>query len=732
MRVSELWLRTLVDPPLRTEQLVEKLTCAALEVDSIERDVSCKNGSNGPNGSVGQKDTILTLKTPANRGDCLCMEGVARELSALSQVAYKKIPNTVVLPKISDLFPIHIEAPKACPRYVGRIIQNISPNAKTPLWMQDRLEHAGIRLVSPVVDITNYVMLELGQPLHAFDLNKLQKEIMVRFANKNEKLTTLDGSVITLTEDSLVIADNQKALALAGIMGGLETSITENTSNIFLECAYFDPVLIRMSSKHFGIRTDSSMRYERGIDPYLQSRAIERVTQLITEIMGGNPGPVLEESSVTMLPKIHTIFLRIKKIRNLLGMLIDVDEIQAILKSLEMNVETVEEGFKVTIPTFRVDIVIEEDLIEEIARIYGYDRIPSSVPISPFEFTSVSDTKVSVTKIKRTLASRGYSEAITYSFVSPELLQLITGNETALQLSNPISVEMAAMRTSLWPGLIQAVLHNQRRQQTRVRLFELGACFLKTETLDSNIKTLHQFKDFDDSSALWQQREMLSGICSGSVFNEQWGIPSNLNVDYFDVKADIEALLTLSNVTINQIKNADVNADIKNHETDNVIHFRSSHHPALHPGQSAQIFRGEKWLGWIGLLHPRIIKALDLQGKPVVFELDFNVLCKREIPKFHELSKYPAIRRDIAIVVEKAVLAETLRSAIVKSAGPLLQEVYVFDVYQGKGIEPGSKSVALGLILQHPSRTLVEAEVNQVVSQVVETLGQLFGAILRE
>ncbi len=725
MKVSELWLRTMIDPPLTTEQIVEQLTCAALEVDNLEKNVSNIHHSNQGSDAKNITDTVITLKTPANRGDCLSMVGVARELAALNRMPYRPIESTVVLPKISDIFPISIQAEKACPRYAGRIIQNISAEAKTPSWMQDRLEHAGIRLISPIVDITNYVMLELGQPLHAFDLNKLEKGIIVRFATKNEKLITLDEQEINLGEETLIIADHEKPLALAGIMGGLHSSVTEKTSNIFLECAYFDPISIRMTAKKLGFRTESSIRFERGIDPYMQVRAIERATALISEIAGGNPGPVLEESFIMTIPKVHHILLRTKKVRNILGANISNEEIQEILTLLEMNSLVLEEGLKVTVPGFRVDIQIEEDLIEEIARIYGYNNITSTTPEAKLEFAKIPETKVSKTKIKRTLVARGYSETINYSFVSPELLQIISPTGNPLALSNPISSDMAVMRTSLWPGLIQATLHNQRRQQSRLKFFEIGACFVKTGTTEKDT-TGKTENGSEQNSDAWQQCEMLSGICVGLNFAEQWGIRPLLEADYFDVKSDIEALLALGIPNLNQINRDGIQA------TEPSLQFKKIDHEALHPGQAAQIFRGNQSLGFAGVLHPRIIKALELQGSPVVFELDFEKLSQRETPKFQELSKYPSIRRDIAIIVKREIFAETLRSAIVKSAGPLLQEVRIFDIYQGTGIEPESKSVALSLILQHPTRTLVENEVNEVFINVVKDLNREFGAILRE
>lgn len=686
MKVSELWLKTLIHPPLNMSELADQLTNAGLEVDHLEMiELPLKDLKD-------HTDTVLTLKIPANRGDCLSMEGVARELAALNQMSYQAVEFKVYAPQMTHFLPIRVEALEACPRYIGRLIQNINPRATTPHWMQQRLIHGGIRPVSPVVDVTNYVMLELGQPLHAFDADKLDHEIVVRFANPSESITTLEGVTLILTQDTLVIADKKVPVAVAGIMGGLNSSVTDTTRNIFLESAYFNPINIRKSAKRFGIRTESSIRFERGIDPNLPMRALERATQLLVEIVGGNAGPSFEQCDARSFPKPQRIFLRHSKVQRVLGVVLEDEEIQTILRSLGMDVMQALEGWEILVPSFRVDITLEEDLIEEIARVYGYHRFPNNTPIVPFVFNSIPENTPD-NRLKQALVDRGYKEAITYSFIAPHLVSLFQPEENILALANPISTEMAAMRGSLWPGLAQAVLYNQRRKQDRVRLFEMGVCF-------------------SEQDQILNQKKMLGGICVGPLFREQWGTQSK-EVDYFDVKADIEALNAFAG-------------------KDNEIHFQMSEHPAFHPGQGAEIFKNGTYLGRLGVLHPHILKALDLQGKVVVFELEVESLSQKKLPQFSELSKYPAIRRDIAILVARNVSVDELKSAILLVGGTLLKEVRIFDIYEGKGIDPASKSVALGLILQHPLRTLVDAEVNEVVEAIVKTLSYQYKAILRE
>lgn len=708
MKVSVSWLKTLLDLSISADILASQLTNAGIEVDSIEKISNIANqdtsrGKDNKSGNSGEdenavENTVLTLKIPANRGDCLGMEGIAREVAVLNVLSFTGIDIIPCLPQIQNTFAINIEAKEACPRYVARIIQNVNPNAETPSWMLKRLEEAGLRSVSAIVDIGNYVMLELGQPLHAFDLSKITEEIQIRFARPKESITTLDSKNVLLDDQTLVIADREKPLAIAGIIGGLDSAVSATTRSILLESAYFSANSLRRSAKRLNIRTESSIRFERGIDPHLQVRALERATQLLLEIVGGNAGPMMEQVDTLQLPQAPKIMLRLTKVKDVLG-ICPVEEIQDILTRLGMKIIPTGIGLEVIPPSFRVDINREVDLIEEIARIYGYDRIPTANPWAGFEFIPIPENKLDENRFKQTLVDRGYYEAITYSFLSAELINQVLPatslslSSSLLTLANPISEELAVMRTSLWPGLLKAVQYNQRRSQIRLKLFETGLCFSK------------------QSDGTLLQKEWIGGVGSATVAHEQWGVKTQ-NLDFYDIKSDVEALLALTG------------------RRD--YHFIAAEHEALHPGQSAKIMLGEETLGCLGALHPRLIKSLELQGPLFLFEIDLSLLSQKLIPQFQELSKFPVIRRDIAILVDKTVLAADLKSAIVNRAGSLARDVVVFDVYQGKGIPADRKSVALGITLQHPTRTLVESEVNDLMQQVIQELSQTFRATLRE
>lgn len=703
MKVSELWLKTFIDLPFSTEEWALQLTNAGLEVDNLEM-VEAEAGSEAHAKKVNEaeknqekkqkkKDAIITLKIPANRGDCLSMEGVARELAALNQMDYHPIPLHTNIPNINSMLDIHLNAGESCPQYVGRIIQNFNPEIPTPDYIQERLEKAGIRSISLVVDILNYVMLELGQPLHAFDLNTIDSEINIRYARTNEEITLLDGKLVKLTPDILVIADKTKPMAIAGVMGGLHSSVSPKTTTLFLESAYFNPIHIRQMAKLLGLRTESSIRFERGVDFALQNRAIERATQLIVEIAGGNVGPTLEKSIAENLPLPTLIFLKRSSIQKILGVSFRDEELQNYLRRLGLEVLPTLEGFEIKVPTFRIDINQEEDVVEEIARMFGLHKLPNQIPVCAFEFNPISENQLKESDIKTVLINRGYNEAITYSFIDPKLLDLFNPNSSALTLSNPISSAMATMRVSLLPGLLEALQYNQRRQQPRIKLFEMGNCFIQ-----------------DNQQLI--QKKMLAGLCFGGVFPEQWGSKPR-EFDFYDLKGDIENLLSRSGKL-------------------NSVQFKACQSPYLHPEQAAEIIFEGSLIGTLGLLHPRILKERDISGNVVAFELEVEKLLSKSLPQFQEISKYPSIRRDIAIIVKKNVLADDLKSTIINTAGSLLKEIKIFDIYEGKGIESGSKSVALGLILQHPTRTLIESEVNEHVEKILQALHHQYQAILRD
>jgi phenylalanyl-tRNA synthetase beta chain len=565
----------------------------------------------------------------------------------------------------------------------------------TPLWMQEKLRRCGVRSIHPVVDVTNYVLLELGQPMHAFDLDKLRGGVQVRYGRDNEKLTLLDGSEINVDKNTLVIADQQQAHALAGIMGGLDSAVSETTNALFLECAFFAPAAIAGRARQYGLHTDSSHRFERGVDPGMTHAAMARATELLLEIVGGQAGPVTETLDETCLPRRHDIELRGKRIQRILGHAIEPVYVDSILSRLGMSVTEIETGnWDVTPPSYRFDIEIEADLIEEVARVYGYHLLPVAAPLARLELGQRSEQQTDPARIRQVLVDRGYQEAITYSFIDPELQSRIDPGQPPIRLMNAIASDMAVMRTSLWPGLIKTLQYNQNRQQARVRLFETGATYHEENNERKETVTL-------------------GGVVVGPVWPEQWG-NENREADYFDIKSDIEAILALTGAPVDFI-------------------FEAARHAALHPGQTARIVHRERGpVGWLGVLHPNLCRDLDIIGTPLLFELAMPALTVRKCPDYKELSRFPAIRRDIAIVVDQSVTAARVQSCIAAASGGLLQELQLFDVYQGKGIDSGRKSLALGLTLQDTVRTLTDQDVASVVETVLQELKTNLGASLRE
>lgn len=650
-------------------------------------------------------DYIFDISITPNRGDCLSIKGLAREISALTRSAFNDISILPHPPTDQASFPISIQDPSGCPRYVGRVIRNVKADAVTPAWLRNYLQHSGIRAISPIVDITNYVMLELGQPMHAFDLSTIKQGIIVRQSKQDEQITLLDGSEQTLDAQTLIIADHEKPLAIAGVMGGLNSSVTLLTKDIFLESAYFFPEVIARQRQYYNLSSESAYRFERSIDPTIQQEAIERATQLILSIAGGEPGPVMDFVSQGYFPKKRLIELSSIKTEQVLGMAIPKQEINAIFNALKFSYEdttTIKnispEGIEkeetiwcVCVPSFRADITIREDLIEEIARLHGYDNIPThqvkAELLSPQPVQTPNQDF-----IRQILSDGGYHEIISYSFIDKKLQSLLDPNELPRELLNPISTEMAVMRTNLWPGLINTLLYNKSRQQSRVRLFELGTCFIS------------QGKEI-------VQPLRLAGLASGLAYPEQWG-QSSRDVDFYDLKGDVENLLRLLSTPLD-------------------LEYRSGSHAALHPGQSAGIYNNGQKIGILGSLHPIVLQALGISNKVFVYELYVEELKKENWKRFHEISKYPEIRRDIAIIVNQAIPAKEIQDTIKMSAGNWLKDVFIFDVYIGKGISPGLKSIALALIFQHPTRTLVDDEVTEVMGRVTETLKGQLGAALR-
>ncbi|MCW2484897.1 phenylalanine--tRNA ligase subunit beta [Candidatus Symbiopectobacterium sp. NZEC127] len=645
---------------------------------------------------LGLDDNAIEISVTPNRADCLSIIGVARDVAVLNQLPLTAPDITPVAATISDTFPIRVDASDACPRYLGRVVKGIDVKAATPLWMREKLRRCGIRSIDAVVDVTNYVLLELGQPMHAFDLDRLDGGIVVRLAQEGETLTLLDGNQATLNADTLVIADNSKALAMGGIFGGEHSGVNGETCNVLFECAYFNPLAITGRARRHGLHTDASHRYERGVDPALQHKAMERATQLLLSICGGQAGPVIDVTNEAHLPARATITLRREKLDRLIGHVVSDEQVSDILTRLGCSVARTDAGWTAVAPSWRFDMEIEEDLVEEVARVYGYNNIPNIPTHAPLTMTSHREAALSLKRVKTLLVDRGYQEAITYSFVDPKIQSLIHPGEEALILPSPISTEMSVMRLSLWSGLLGAVVYNQNRQQSRLRLFESGLRFVP---------------DSQDKLGI-RQDVMLAGVITGNRYDEHWDL-ARQTVDFYDLKGDLEALLSLTGKL-------------------SEIEFKAESHPALHPGQSAAIYLAGEAVGFIGVIHPELERKLDLNGRTVVFELSWNKVADRVVPDASEISRYPSNRRDIAVVVAENVSAGEVLSECKKVGANQLVGVNLFDVYRGKGVEEGYKSLAISLVLQDTSRTLAEEDIAATVSQCVEALKQRFQASLRD
>ncbi|MDR3477627.1 MAG: phenylalanine--tRNA ligase subunit beta [Gammaproteobacteria bacterium] len=637
-------------------------------------------------------DYLLDVSITPNRGDCLSIRGMANEVAALTESALITHKTPEIITTIKDVLPVTISAEKECPRYVGRVIRAVRADASSPVWLQERLRRSGIRSISPIVDVTNFVMLELGQPMHAFSLDKIVGGIDVRMAKANETLKLLDGSDVTLNPETLVIADQEKPLAIAGVMGGLDSAVTLLTQDVFLESAYFSPNTIARAGRNYHLSSDSAYRFERGIDPTIQRTAIERATQLLLDIVGGKPGPVIEVSFDEVIPRPAVIKLRYKRVSAILGFDIESKKIENLLQRLGFTTQKINDGWQVTVPPRRSDIALEVDLIEEIARLYGYDNIPCHHPRGTLQINSATESKIPLQKLRQAICDLGYNEVVTYSFIDKKMQALIDPTIQPKELLNPITADMSVMRTSLWPGLITTLLYNLNRQQSRVRVFETGLRFMP-------------------SGDELKQERMLAGLVYGSSQPEQWGI-STRPADFFDVKGDLQNVFKLTGCEGEFI-------------------FKAAAHSALHPGQTAQILRNGQYVGIIGTLHPAILQGLKVDAPVFVFELFLDQLESGTVKQFTSLSKFPEIRRDIALLIDQTVPAEVIQGTIKELGGELLKELKLFDVYQGKGIEPGLKSIAVALTLQHASRTLVDEEVADLMERVIVTLKGRFNAELR-
>lgn len=788
MRFSEKWLRTWVDPQIKTQELCDQLTSVGLEVDAVEnlagefdgvvigeimeheahpnadRLSICKvfDGSEkysvvcgAPNARVGLKtafarvgselsgglkikrtklrgiesdgmlcsakelgisddhegimelsdslplgselrealdldDVSIELDLTPNRGDCFSIRGIAREVAVRNRMLVSEPAMSEVTVATETIFPIEIRSPSACPRYLGRVIEDIDISRPAPAWMIDRLERSGLRSIDPVVDVTNYILLELGQPLHAFDLASLEDRIVVRMAMRGEQLTLLDGNSIQLDEESLVIADGEGPLAIAGVMGGKKSGVTEATTSVFLECAFFSPSAIMGTGRRYGVQTDASQRYERGVDSELQNVAMERATALLVEIVGGKAGPVLEVSDGDSLPGSTELTLRSERLAHLIGERIEDEEIFGILERLELKPRRIPEGWQISTPSHRFDISIEEDLVEEVCRIYGYNAIQTRTTLAALPLKPSRRDRVTPADLRNLMVHLGYNEAITYSFIKPEWHDLFAPDIQPAVVENPMSKDQSVMRTSLIPGLVDALVGNVVRQSTSIRLFEYGQCF------NGGIDNLEQ--GFRVSGVLWGWKDP-----------ENWTQQAE-NVDFFDIKGDVERLVEVCGRSVS---------------------FGASTRSEFHPGQSADIFVDDDVIGTVGRLSPELQRKLDVAGEIFIFECDVEPLLLKRQRRYNEVSRYPNIRRDLALVVRETISSQSIEELIRESVGDLLVEFRLFDVYKGKGIDSIDKSLAVGLIFQDATKTLTDADVDVLVEKAVVALEHEVGARLR-
>ncbi|MBB5860864.1 phenylalanine--tRNA ligase subunit beta [Xanthomonas arboricola] len=642
---------------------------------------------------LGLPDASIEIKLTPNRADCFSVRGIAFDVAAACASTVVAFEAGAVAPVSTRTLAVELHAGNAAPRYCGRVIEGIDPAATTPVWLAERLRRSGVRPVSLLVDITQYVMLELGQPMHAFDLDTLQGPIGVRHSRSGEQLALLDGRQVTLDDSFLTITDADRPVALAGLMGGLDTRVTDTTRNVFLESAYFDPAAIMGRGRKFGLHTDAGHRFERGVDPALPPQAIEVATRLVLELAGGTPGPVVHAQLPEHLPQPARILLRRARIARVLGIQIGDAEVVRILSALGMQLEAVAEGWQVMAPSRRFDIAIEEDLIEELARIHGYDRVPTTLPGGASRIAMPSETQLDELSVRRQLVARELQETINYAFVDATLLERWQLTDGLVPLANPLSAELAIMRPRLLPGLVATLGRNAARQAGRVRLFELGKVFAAAS----------------DAGAAPQESQHVAAAVCGDALALQWGEPAR-KVDFHDLKGDLMALAAASGA---------------------VLEFQPSAQPFGHPGRSADIHRDGVCIGWIGQVHPRLAKALDIDVDVIAFELQLTALVKRALPRAGELSRFPSVRRDLAFLVPEEVSWAALSSSVRTTVGPLLREVQLFDRYVGQGVEPGFKSLAMGLILQDNSRTLTDRDVDAVVADVVAVIEREHRARIR-
>lgn len=643
---------------------------------------------------LGLPDASIEIKLTPNRADCFSLRGIAYDVAAATRSEVLDFAADAIAPVGSRELSIQLDAGAEAPRYLGRVIEGVNAAAKTPLWMAERLRRSGVRPVSLLVDITQYVMLELGQPMHAYDLGTLQGSIAVRRSRAGESLKLLDGRDAALDDSFLVVTDADRAVGLAGLMGGFDTRVTDATTAVFLEAAHFAPAAIMGRGRKLGLHTDAGHRFERGVDPALPRTAIEYATRLVLDLAGGTPAPVTEAVRADDLPQPATIVLRRARITRVLGITIDDAEVERILRALGMDVAATAEGWQVAAPSRRFDIAIEEDLIEELARIHGYEQIPTTLPGGASRVAMPSETQLDALSVRRQLVARDQQETVNFAFVDDALLTQWQLRDGLVPLANPLSAELAVMRPSLLPGLVATLGRNAARQLGRVRLFEIGRVFAQQAG--------------DGQPAPLETPRVAAAVC-GDAQSVQWGLPTR-KVDFHDLKGDLESLAAASGAQ---------------------LEFRPSARPYGHPVRSAEVFRDGVAIGWIGQVHPRLVKAMDIESDVYAFELDLEPLTARRLPRAGELSRFPAVRRDLAFLVPEQVAWADLAATVRQAAGPLLRDLNLFDRYVGQGVEPGFKSLAMGLILQDKSRTLTDRDVDAVVAEAVTAIEREHHARIR-
>ncbi|MCR9103817.1 MAG: phenylalanine--tRNA ligase subunit beta [Gammaproteobacteria bacterium] len=637
-------------------------------------------------------DQLLEIGLTPNRADCLSIRGIAREVALLNDAALTAVACEPVAASIDDALAITLQAAERCPHFTGRVLRNVDVSRPSPLWLREKLRRCGLRSIDAVVDVTNYVMLELGQPMHAFDLDRLQGGISVRTALPGESLALLDGSEVELSDDILVIADDAQALAMAGIMGGAHSAVSETTQNLFLEVAFFTPHLLAGKARGFGMHTDASHRFERGVDFKLQVQAMERATALLLDIVGGEAGPIIEQTAAQHMPQRTDVRLRASRIRKLLGFELAAADVERILTGLGLGVTASDAGWNCSVPSWRFDISIEEDLLEELARIYGYNNLPASHVHAELQIAARVESQLPLRHLRRHLAARGYREAITYSFVDPRLQALFDPGVAPVPLTNPISADMSVMRTSLIPGLVDAALRNAKRQQPRASLFETGSRFIKTGDQLDQVPTLAM-------------------VVMGARGDESW-TGKSASADFFDLKGDVQSLLALG-------------------RQGRAFDFVAAERDGLHPGQTAMITHNGQSVGYLGALHPGVARELGLDLPLFACEVALASVLDGVLPTLTELSRFPEIRRDVAVVVDRDLPVADLMKAVESAAGDYLTDLTLFDVYTGEGIDPKRKSLALGLTFRDQSRTLGDEDVNPAVGQVIDLLEKNYNAELR-